>query len=486
MLGEARFQLGYLLGMRGDYANGLAQLRQAERLFEKLGKPLHQLSALNAIAILYNRIGEYSQAQQMYERALAAQGAPALQRDQAVMLSNLGRADENLHDWKAAQEAYTKCLEISTQIDYPRAQGYALRGIAAVANATGDPAGALTTLEQADALLAKTPDARLHALIQLERGVALHRLAHLPEAATALEDAARIFTQADARAELSATYSELASVYAASGNWRAAYERQTKAKSLSDQLLRNQIDLRFAALKVEFDTAAKEKENAALKHENEAGAQALVREHRVRQLQFAVIVLMVLVALLAAVLSLLQLRATRRLRVLAMTDELTRVPNRRAVLMRLATLLSSSELPASILILDIDHFKTINDHHGHPAGDEVLKVVAQTLQAAVAPPAYFGRLGGEEFLIVLPATDLAGGRAVAERLRELVASTQLMRPPEERRRITASIGVATATPKSDTPSTLLRRADTALYAAKHGGRNCVMTEPADPEQELAL
>ena len=85
---------------------------------------------------------------------------------------------------------------------------------------------------------------------------------------------------------------------------------------------------------------------------------------------------------------------------------------------------------------------------------------------------------------MLPATDLDTARAAAERLRELAASTPLLRSAAERR-LTVSIGVAVSRPRSDTPSSLLRRADNALYAAKGGGRNCVMTEPADPGQKLA-
>jgi diguanylate cyclase (GGDEF)-like protein len=469
MLAEARFELGYLLGVRGDYANGLAELRASEKLFQSLHKPLHVLAALNSIAILDNRIGDYVQARGIYTRALQAQAAAGLLREQAVTLNNLGRADESLRDWEAARQAFSRCLEISTQIPYPRAQAYALRGLAAVANATGNPEGALGMLTRAETLQRQAPDARLHAQIQLERGSALHRLTRLAESVSALADAAQVFRQADARGELAATYSELAQVHAAAGNWHAAYDDETEAKSLSDQLLRSQIDLRFAALKVEFDTATKEQENAALVRQNEANARAIARDQSLRHLELAVIVLMVLAALLAA-------GSAWRMRVLALTDELTGVPNRRAVLTRLQTLLATSQLPCSILILDIDHFKHINDNHGHDAGDEVLKLVARRLQGAALPPAFFGRLGGEEFLIVLPATPLVAARSAAQGLCERIFATDIS-GSIGRRRITASIGVATGTPGSDTPSTLLRRADTALYAAKHGGRNCVRTEP---------
>jgi diguanylate cyclase (GGDEF)-like protein len=164
---------------------------------------------------------------------------------------------------------------------------------------------------------------------------------------------------------------------------------------------------------------------------------------------------------------------------LAMTDELTGVPNRRAVLARLEPLLRRSDSePCSILIIDIDHFKTVNDHHGHPAGDEVLKVVAEKVRTAVSEPAFFGRLGGEEFLIVLPGTGLEEARQVAESFRERIESVDTARWFSDRRHITASIGVAVSHPSKDTPSSMLKRADSALYAAKRSGRNCVRTEPA--------
>lgn len=484
MLAEGLFQLGYQLGMRGDYANGLAELRRAERLFQKLHKPLHQLAVLNSIAILYNRIGDYGRARHLYSQVLKAQTAGLLQRERAVTLSNLGSADENLGDWQAARAAYSECLKIALQIGYVRAQAYALRGLAAVANAAGDAVGALATLDRAEQLQPQTPDARLHARILLERGIALHRLNRLKESAAALTEAAKIFQRSGASGQLASTYSELAAVHAAARRWRAAYEDQTQAKSLSDQLLRNQINMRFAALKVEFDTAAKDQENAALLRENLANAQALVRARSVRHLQRIVIILVVLLALLAAIFALLQLRATRRLRVLAMTDELTGVPNRRAVLSRLKDLLETSEAATSVLILDIDHFKAINDDHGHPAGDEVLKLMARRLAALAALPAFFGRLGGEEFLLVLPATELGAARAAAELLREHVASIDLSGLPPGCR-ITASIGLTAAQPRNDTPSSVLKRADKALYAAKAGGRNCVRSEPPETIKGLA-
>jgi len=489
MLAEARFLRGYLLGVQGDYAGGLAELERSQALFEKLGKPLHALTALDAVATLYDRLGDYAQARHIYERALRAQREAGLVRDQVVTQHNLGRADEHLRDWDAARESYSASLALARQLGYGRAEAYALRGLAAVSNAAGDPTSALAMLERAETLQQLTPDARLHGQIALARGVALHRLRRLPESIAALQDAVAVFRRADAADELNAAESELATAYADAGDWRGAYALESAARAASESLLRKQIDQRFATLKVEFDTAAKEKENAALLRENEASQKALAQGRSVRRLQTSVIVLAALLAAVLALLAIFLQRTSARMRALAMTDELTALPNRRAVLSRLdLTLRTARARSCSAMIVDIDHFKEINDRHGHPVGDEVLRVMAAALRGSVAEPSFFGRLGGEEFLIVLPDAALAAARQLAERLRERIEGMDVTLGAAGRGRITVSIGVAGGKPGADTPSTLLRRADAALYAAKRGGRNCVRAEAADLPQtgQLAL
>jgi diguanylate cyclase (GGDEF)-like protein len=129
------------------------------------------------------------------------------------------------------------------------------------------------------------------------------------------------------------------------------------------------------------------------------------------------------------------------------------------------------QVDVTVLILDIDHFKMINDTWGHPAGDEVLVWLSGLLRAAVHPPESAARFGGEEFLVVIPGSDLAGAYDRAERLRQLVASgAASLRHP-----VTVSLGVATGTvPAAEGDlSELYARADEALYRAKQAGRNRV-------------
>jgi len=487
MLAGALFSRGYLLGLQGEYTSGLLDLRRAQSLYEKLGKPRHALTALNSIAILYDRMGDFEQAKHMYAEALKAQRKAGMLREEAVTQHNLARAHENTGEWQAARQNYQASLDISRQIGYPRGQAYAMRGLAAVENALGDPMSSLATLDRADSLQRQTPDARLGALIDLTRGVTLHRLKRLADARAALERALGVFRAESAMGELAPTYAELAAVLAEMGDWRSAYEREGEYAGVTGQLLSNQLDQRFAELKVEFDTAAKEKENAALLRENAATHRALEQGQRAARLQIAVIGLTVLLAAVLASVAIRQRANSLKLRVLAMTDELTGVPNRRAALTRLAAVLAPADgAPCSTLIMDIDFFKSINDQYGHSAGDEVLKVIAHEVRSSVREPAFFGRLGGEEFLIALPATRLEDAVHVAERFREAVIAIDISRWAPDRRKITASIGVTLSRPGEDNVSSVLRRADSALYLAKRSGRNCVRSEPPTPSAASSL
>ena len=131
----------------------------------------------------------------------------------------------------------------------------------------------------------------------------------------------------------------------------------------------------------------------------------------------------------------------------------------------------------SVLFIDIDWFKKINDTHGHACGDECLRAVAVALRGGLRPGDTLGRYGGEEFLVLLPEQDGAAARVVAERLREAVERMP-MPWQGETLRLTASIGLASRRPSDADAQKLLARADKALYRAKHEGRNRVAAAPA--------
>jgi two-component system cell cycle response regulator len=167
----------------------------------------------------------------------------------------------------------------------------------------------------------------------------------------------------------------------------------------------------------------------------------------------------------------------RRLEALATTDPLTRLLNRRAFLDRLGLEVERSHrygAVLSLLMLDVDHFKLVNDSAGHLTGDSVLGQVGALLQSAVRSVDVVARYGGEEFVVLLPETDPDGAVAFAERLRELVSAHAFLTGHGEPLHLTASIGVSSfPSPSVRSTEDLFARADEALYRAKANGRNQV-------------
>jgi diguanylate cyclase (GGDEF)-like protein len=164
----------------------------------------------------------------------------------------------------------------------------------------------------------------------------------------------------------------------------------------------------------------------------------------------------------------------------ATTDDLTGLVNRRRFIEALESEIIRANTfgsPLCVVLGDIDHFKLVNDRFGHQTGDEVLRQFADLVREHLREVDVPGRIGGEEFAILLPETDVAGAVAVAERVRR---SLRAVRLAHERSAVTASFGVAQLAP-GESGDELLRRADVALYRAKGEGRNTVRVEPGGPE-----
>jgi two-component system cell cycle response regulator len=166
---------------------------------------------------------------------------------------------------------------------------------------------------------------------------------------------------------------------------------------------------------------------------------------------------------------------------LSIKDALTGLFNRRYMETHLKALVEQSTAtgrPLSILVADIDLFKRINDTHGHAAGDLVLQEFANRFRRNTRGVDLVCRLGGEEFVVVMPNTDIRRASMIGERLRGCIAGEPFRTESGHSLAITASVGVASVESAADTPATLFRRADSALYMAKRAGRNRVVVEAA--------
>jgi diguanylate cyclase (GGDEF)-like protein len=238
-------------------------------------------------------------------------------------------------------------------------------------------------------------------------------------------------------------------------------------------------------LREQFDTDRAKLENQRLKAEQKLKDSEVENLRSTRRWQQTA---MGLLAIVLGMLSILVIRQLARLRIwkrMASVDTLTGVPNLRGVetfaKQAMRTARTTLE-PLSVLAIDVDRFKSVNDAHGHAVGDRVLQQVARACHDAMREGDLLGRIGGEEFLAVLPGTRLDHAIEVAERLRSRVATLKLDDVPSDVHP-TISIGVAEMNPDDTSFDALKHRADSAMYEAKKGGRNRVVSAGDDSVQE---
>ena len=177
-------------------------------------------------------------------------------------------------------------------------------------------------------------------------------------------------------------------------------------------------------------------------------------------------------------------RTREHLAVLATHDDLTGVHNRRhfmEVVQREWDRARRYGTPAALLLVDADHFKRVNDGHGHLCGDELLRCIAQTVGRQLRQADILARFGGEELIVFLPHTDPLGALDVAERIREKV---QALAVPWQSTTVGTTVSIGVAPLRAELPSLdwMIHEADTALYTAKADGRNCVRTLPFEPSR----
>jgi diguanylate cyclase (GGDEF)-like protein len=175
------------------------------------------------------------------------------------------------------------------------------------------------------------------------------------------------------------------------------------------------------------------------------------------------------------------LRTQEKMRQYAERDDLTGLWNHRIIIERLRQEVDRSQRDCTaltVVLVDLDHFKDINETYGHPVGDMVLKEISEVLLRSVRNYDWVGRYGGEVFMLILPGSSFVGARLRAERFRMAVAAARFVQG-EKTIQLTASFGVASGYPTD--ADVMIQAADTALYRAKNGGRNCVMAVEIEPQ-----
>jgi diguanylate cyclase (GGDEF)-like protein len=461
--GEQRYQ-------RGLYADAIEDLKAAYEIEDRLGNAGNRNYVLNALANLYadRNVRDYDAALACYRQLLEAHERSGNRQNIATAHFNIASTYENKGELLEARPHFEQALAID------RARGVAgdiatdQRAYAVLLSKLGDDAQALRLLDEA--LLLAGDDAGLAASIRLSRGSAYRRAGRPAQALADLKAARRFFATPRNERYLQKIFEEESLARAASGDWKGAHAAQGRMLAAQAAIQQQMLDERTTRLRVQFQSEQARLRNAELQYQNSVQRLELSNARQVRHWQLAALGASAVVIVLLAASALRQRRLGARMRDLALTDELTRLPNRRH-LMALGERALAHEGALSVAALDIDYFKRINDRHGHAVGDLVLQRVARALQGALREGDAVGRTGGEEFVALLHDAGEFDAMRACERLRAAVERMDCSGLPAGLAP-SISIGVAQRLP-AEAFDALLQRADHALYAAKEAGRNRV-------------
>jgi diguanylate cyclase (GGDEF)-like protein len=454
-LSEARLHndIGLVYGNLGEFGSSLEHLLSALRLMRPEGvEPLG--SVLNNIGNVYLELDDPRQALDFFRQALASFREEGAWRGEAIAFGNVGRAAQRLGQLADAVEAFRASLAM---YEFRGAESYALPALTRLASAlaeSGDHEGARDAFE--NALERQCKAATLSFADEVLSGAGRYFL-EIGEVDRSIElfrgALGVLWAGANSRA-IYPLYEALADAYERKGDFAEALAQFREYHRLKQSVADSAIDSRTRGLMLQFDVERVRQQEEIFRLRNVELARA---NEELRRLQERLE------------------SQNRELHRISIEDSLTGLHNRRYLTPRLEEEVARARRhsrPLCAAMCDIDHFKEINDRHSHALGDEVLKRIATLIRETARETDIVSRYGGEEFLLVLPDTDLAGAEVLTERLRVSVAG----HPWSELApglRVTISIGVARLERRAGAAQ-LVAAADSRLYGAKRTGRDRVV------------
>lgn len=468
---------GNVYSYLGRHAEALTDFINAQRLYEASRQTERAEGNLQNIAVAYRRMGESEKARDYLQRSRAIAERRRNWAGLSVIATQMGFLEEDLGHPAKALQYYGQAL-----------------GIARQRLTQADVAGVQLAQASAQAALGQWPRV-LESLAAARRGFTAVGDASNEGMLTLLEARARAGQGQDAqalelfaRAEkalqhdgndryLEQLYPRRAELEERLGQTQAALADYKRFLALREKRLAARTEQRNLLLREQTDASRREFDNQRLRAEKSLREQEMQALLKARRWQRIAMALGVALALVLGLLVGRQIVRTRRLRVLALTDELTGVANRRRIEVLGEDAVQQAradERALSLITFDIDGFKTINDRHGHLAGDQVIARVAAACQQALRQSDEIGRIGGEEFVVLLPDSGIDDAAQVGERIRAGVEALDFS-DVATGLRVTISLGVTALAARDADLADVLKRADGALYQAKAAGRNCLRT-----------
>lgn len=475
LLAEALEVRGDIRSLLGEQAKAMLDFQRARAAYRSAGIDREVEPLMLSIAVAYRRMGDWPQAQRHFTAAVKRMQDKGDWESVGTNLIQLGFLHGESGFPDKALAAFREAERVAIKHDDPYNINAARLGVAESQIALGQPDAALVTLQQARAGFAAEHDASSEDMLLMLTGQALARKGLHAEALKRYQQALPLIRQDGNERYLAILFKAQAASKEALGDAGAALDDYKRYIDLQMKLQGKMRLEQSRMLEYEYEIRRRDFENQRLRAEATVKQQEVAALEAVRRWQWLAIGLGVLLTGLLALLARRQWHKSRRLRDLTLLDPLTGIANRPGIEREAARALDESirdGTPLSLLMLDLDHFKSINDRYGHAAGDKVLRAITTVWQAQLRGRDPLGRVGGEEFVVVCPDTTLEQALVVANRLRESATALRFDEI-DPALRVSVSIGAAQARKAGDSCDALLDRADTALYRAKQQGRDRV-------------
>ncbi len=460
----------FVYGLLGRDNDSLDLLFKAHQQYIELGDDHSARTTMSAIGNAYTieraSREDLLKALSYHQQSIKPDAEKTSRHELSTIYFNMGVVYQRLKDLPKAKLYVQKSIALSRVLNDTIGVAFCNYRLGVLAGETGRWDEALNYLDIALPDLSKAGDATMIFNVQRARAKAFAHLNRRRESLETLAKAEAIRSRVDS-SWMEVTYlTGAAEVYAKLGDFDKAYRNQLLVREAEQRSVTEAREKDAAESQTRFEVKQKEAENALLR------ARELESEARRVALVLALVLLLFVLGGLGLFLY-RQSQQNRRFANLAMRDDLTGLPNRRSIIEFARAQLRVSRMDSvsmCLALIDIDHFKTINDECGHAVGDAVLSAFAEVCAQQLRSNDRLGRYGGEEFLLIMPGSDQAQVSQVFTRLRNAI---QQIRVPGllPGRTLTFSMGTVETAGSMDDLDKLMKRADDALYRAKLGGRD---------------
>jgi len=482
LIADSRSIRGALYSYIGDFSAALDDLVTAQDLYESLNLSGWANINLADVATSFRRYGDPQSAIRYYTKLKALYLKNNNQEQAMYVNSDIGLALDELGEHQQAVDNFLVSYQYFKEHQQEKVAATMATNIAYSLIKLNRLNEAEKYLIEADTVI-NEKDLTDYSFMKLFMAEIKFQQARYKEALTELEQGEKAFRTLQNNRGLTQLLQLKSNIYVAMNDLSAAYGALQEFVTLTKKVDGNSLSHHTTELKVKFDTSRIESENQRLIENQNLKEQELALLEKNKSLQHIILLLAGFILTIVSIFAYKQVHRNRQLQVIALTDYLTKLPNRRHIYAQAAKYFQQAlkhQSPFSVIIFDADHFKKINDNFGHELGDRALMTIANAGRTLSGNKDLVGRIGGEEFLILLPNTDATRALALAHQLQNHISRLSAQNLPAELK-LTVSAGVATLEPQNNTEdayqdkdfATLLKRADNALYEAKNAGRNCV-------------